>query len=43
MIAVPRRSADEVAACARATMQGDKAGRRKLYQKLGLPPDDSVR
>jgi len=43
VIAVPRRSADEVAAYARATMQGDKAGRRKLYQKLGLPPDDSVR
>ena len=43
VIAVPRRSADEVAAYARATMQHDKAGRRKLYQKLGLPPDDSVR
>jgi regulator of RNase E activity RraA len=43
VIVVPRRSAEEVAAYARATLAGDKAGRRRLYQKLGLPVDDSVR
>ena len=43
VIVVPRRSAAEVAAFARATLKGDKAGRRRLYKKLGLPPDDSVK
>ena len=43
VIVVPRRSAAEVAAHARATLDSDKAGRRRLYQKLGLPEDDSVR
>ena len=43
VIVVPRVHAKEVAEYARATMDGDKAGRRKLYEKLGLPPDDSVR
>jgi len=27
----------------RAVLKGDKAGRRRLYKKLGLPPDDSVK
>jgi len=43
VIVVPRAHAKEVAEYARATLDGDKAGRRKLYEKLGLPPDDSVK
>ena len=43
VIVVPRAKATEVADYARATMEGDKAGRRGLYQRLGLPEDDSVR
>jgi 4-hydroxy-4-methyl-2-oxoglutarate aldolase len=43
VIVVPRRVAEEVARYARATLEGDKAGRRGLYKKLGLPPDDSVK
>ena len=40
---VPRAQASEVATYARKILDGDKAGRRKLYQQLGLPPDDSVK
>jgi len=40
---VPRAHAKEVAEYARATIEGDKAGRRNLYKQLGLPPDDSVK
>jgi len=43
VVVVPRRHAEEVAQYARATLDGDKAGRRRLYEKLGLPPDDSVK
>jgi len=43
VIVVPRAQAKEVAEYARATLDGDKVGRRKLYEKLGLPPDDSVK
>jgi regulator of RNase E activity RraA len=43
VIVVPRAHAKEVAEYARATIQRDKAGRRRLYKVLGLPPDDSVR
>jgi len=43
VIVVPRAHAKEVAEYAKATLDGDKAGRRKLYEKLGLPPDDSVK
>ena len=43
VIVVPRAHAKEVAEYARATLDGDKAGRRRLYKKLGLPPDDSVK
>jgi regulator of RNase E activity RraA len=43
VIVVPRAKAAEVADYARATMEGDKAGRRGLYKQLGLPADDSVR
>ena len=43
VIVVPRAQTEEVAQYARETLNGDKAGRRKLYEKLGLPLDDSVR
>jgi len=43
VIVVPRAHAKEVAEYAKAIMDGDKAGRRNLYKKLGLPPDDSVK
>lgn len=43
VIVVPRTRAKEVAEYAKATLDGDKAGRRQLYKKLGLPPDDSVK
>jgi 4-hydroxy-4-methyl-2-oxoglutarate aldolase len=43
VVVVPRAQAEAVAAHARRILEGDKASRRKLYEKLGLPPDDSVR
>ena len=43
VIVVPRGQAREVAEYAKATLDGDKAGRRRLYEKLGLPLDDSVK
>jgi 4-hydroxy-4-methyl-2-oxoglutarate aldolase len=43
VVVVPRARAEDVAEYARATLQRDKTGRRRLYKKLGLPPDDSVK
>jgi 4-hydroxy-4-methyl-2-oxoglutarate aldolase len=43
VIVVPRQHAEEVAAYAQKIIEGDKAGRRSLYKRLGLPEDDSVR
>lgn len=43
VLVVPRAHAAEVARYARTILESDKAARRKLYEKLGLPPDDSVR
>jgi 4-hydroxy-4-methyl-2-oxoglutarate aldolase len=43
VIVVPRAKAKEVAEYAKATLDTDKAGRRNLYKKLGLPADDSVK
>jgi regulator of RNase E activity RraA len=43
VIVVPRGVAKDVAEYARATIEKDKAGRRELYKKLGLTPDDSVK
>jgi regulator of RNase E activity RraA len=43
VIIVPRAAAERVAKYARETLQGDKAARRGLYRRLGLPEDDSVR
>jgi len=43
VIVVPRAQAKEVAEYARGILDGDKAGRRRLYEKLGVQPDDSVK
>jgi regulator of RNase E activity RraA len=43
VIVVPRAEAEAVARYARKILEGDKDGRRKLYEKLGLPADDSVK
>jgi regulator of RNase E activity RraA len=42
VLVVPRAVAADVARYARRILDGDKDGRRKLYQKLGLPKDKSV-
>jgi len=42
VVVVPREHAEEVATWAREILQGDKAGRRKLYQQLGMPLDRTV-
>jgi len=42
VLVVPRGVAADVARYARRIMDGDKAGRRGLYEKLGLPSDPSV-
>jgi 4-hydroxy-4-methyl-2-oxoglutarate aldolase len=43
VIVVPREVAAEVADYAHAIIEGDKAARRNLYEKLQLPSDDSVK
>lgn len=43
VVVVPRAHASRVAGFAREIMEKDKAGRRELYQKLGLPPDKSIK
>jgi regulator of RNase E activity RraA len=43
VIVVPRTQAEAVAKYARKTLQADKEGRRKLYERLSLPADDSVK
>ena len=43
VIVVPRANSEAVAAYARKTKEDDQAGRRRLYEKLGLPPDDSIK
>jgi 4-hydroxy-4-methyl-2-oxoglutarate aldolase len=42
VLVVPRAVAADVARYARRILDGDKAGRRDLYEKLGLPKDPSV-
>lgn len=42
VVVVPRARAAEVANYAQSILAGDKAGRRDLYQRLGLPSDPSV-
>jgi len=43
VVVVPRDKAEAVAAAARKIQEGDKVGRRKLYEKLGRPPDFTVK
>lgn len=43
VIVVPRRVAEKVASYAHKIIDEDKAGRRRLYQQLGLPEDPSVK
>jgi regulator of RNase E activity RraA len=43
VVVVPRAVAADVARYARRILEGDKEGRRKLYEKLGLPPDPSIK
>jgi len=43
VVVVPRAKAEAVAKYARKIMEGDKAGRRELYKKVGLKPDPSVK
>jgi len=43
VIVVPRRVAVEVAEHAQGVLKGDKAGRRRLYEKLGIPLDHTVK
>ena len=42
VIIVPRAIAAEVATHAREVLKKDKAGRRALYERLGIPPDRTV-
>jgi regulator of RNase E activity RraA len=42
VLVVPRAVAADVARYAKRILEGDKAGRLKLYEKLGLPKDKSV-
>jgi regulator of RNase E activity RraA len=43
VIVVPRRQAADVARYARGVLDGDKAGRRRLYERLNMPLDESVK
>jgi 4-hydroxy-4-methyl-2-oxoglutarate aldolase len=42
VVVVPREHAEAVARVAHEVLESDKAGRRKLYERLGLPPDRTV-
>jgi regulator of RNase E activity RraA len=42
VVVVSREHAEAVARSARAVLESDKAARRKLYEKLGLPADPTV-
>jgi regulator of RNase E activity RraA len=42
VVVVPREQAEPVARAARAVLEEDKAARRRLYERLGLPPDPTV-
>lgn len=43
VIVVPRAQAEGVARYAQGVLEGDKAGRRRLYERLNMPLDESVR
>jgi 4-hydroxy-4-methyl-2-oxoglutarate aldolase len=42
VVVVPRESAEAVAKAAHQILEGDKLGRRGLYEKLGIPFDETV-
>ncbi|MBN1893536.1 RraA family protein [bacterium] len=42
VIVVPREKAFDVAKAARAILEADKAGRKKLYEEMGMPLDQTV-
>ena len=42
VIVVPVEKALQVAEIARGSLDGDKRGRRRLYDQAGIPPDDTV-
>lgn len=42
VVVVPRDEAEQVAKVAREILRSDMAGRRKLYNELGIPPDQTV-
>ena len=42
VVVVPQDIADEVARRAKLIQEKDRPGRRRNYEKLGLPPDDTV-
>ena len=42
VVVVPREQAQKVAEYARGILNNDKAGRRRLYEQLGLPIDKTV-
>lgn len=42
VVVVPRRVAEEVAKYATEVLEKDKAGRRNLYERLGIPMDQTV-
>ena len=42
VVVVPRKVAVEVATYAQEVLAGDKAGRKRLYEKLGMPLDKTV-
>jgi len=43
VVVVPRRVAEKVAIHARGILDSDKQGRRRMYEKLGLPLDQTVK
>jgi 4-hydroxy-4-methyl-2-oxoglutarate aldolase len=43
VVVVPRAQAEAVAAYARKVVEVDKEGRRRLYEKLGIVPDRSIK
>jgi 4-hydroxy-4-methyl-2-oxoglutarate aldolase len=43
VVVVPRAKAEVVAQAARKILDGDKAGRRNLYKKLGWPDDFTIK
>lgn len=43
VIVVPREHAERVAEIAWDIAQGDKAGRKKLYEKMGMKPDSTLK